>query len=94
MTRIQRIRQKVIDRAYYLSSHAEDEMLDDGLERDDVENAIFKGRVQKKLSEDVRGTRYRIEGPAKDGRLIHVICRFKADGDLIVTTVYALTEEI
>ena len=94
MTKIQRIRQKVIDRAYYLSSHAEDEMLDDRLERDDVENAIFKGRVQKKLSEDVRGTRYRIEGPARDGRLIHVICRFKTDGDLIVTTVYALTEEI
>jgi uncharacterized protein DUF4258 len=94
MTRIQRIRQKIIDRAYYLSSHAEDEMLDDGLERDDVENAIFKGRVQKKLSEDVRGTRYRIEGPAKDGRLIQVICRFKADGALIVTTVYARTEEI
>jgi len=94
MTRIQRIWQKIIDRAYYLSSHAEDEMLGDGLERDDVENALFKGRVQKKLSEDVRGTRYRIEGPAKDGRLIQVICRFKADGDLIVTTVYALTEEI
>ena len=56
MTKIQRIRQKIIDRAYYLSSHAEDEMLDDRLERDDVENAIFKGRVQKKLSEDVRGT--------------------------------------
>lgn len=69
-------------------------MLDDGLERDDVENTILKGRVQKKLSEDIRGTRYRIEGPAKDGRLIHVICRFKEDGNLIVTTVYALTEEI
>ena len=51
MTRIQRIRQKIIDRDYYLSSHAEDEMLDDGLERGDVENTILKGRVQKKLSE-------------------------------------------
>jgi hypothetical protein len=45
MTRIQRIRQKIIDRAYYLSSHAEDVMLDDELERDDVEHAILKGRV-------------------------------------------------
>ena len=94
MTRIQRIRQKIIDRAYYLSSHAEDEMLDDELERDDVEHAILKGRVQKKLSEDRRGTRYRIEGPAKDGRLIHVICRFKADSNLIIITVYAVAEDI
>ena len=94
MTRIQKIRQKIIDRAYYLSSHAEDEMLDDGLERSDVENAILKGRVQKKLTEDVRGTRYRIEGPAKDGRLIHVVSRFQEDGNLIIVTVYMLTEEL
>jgi Domain of unknown function (DUF4258) len=52
-------------------------MLDDRLEREDIENAILKGRIQKKLTEDVRGIRYRIEGPAEDGRLIHVICRFK-----------------
>lgn len=74
MTTIQRIRQKVIDREYYLSSHAEDEMPDDRLERDDIENAIQKGRVEKRFTKDQRGTRYQIEGPAKDGRLIHVIC--------------------
>jgi len=68
-------------------------MLDDRLERDDVENALFKGRIQKKLSEDMRGVRYRIEGPAKDGRLIHVICRFREDASLVIITVYALTEE-
>ena len=90
MARIQQIRQKVLDRAYYLSSHAEEEMLDDDLERDDVENAILKGQIEKKLSEDVRGTRYRVQGPAKDGRLIHVIVQFKEDTNLIVITVYAL----
>ena len=90
MANIQKIRQKILDRAYYLSSHAEEEMLDDGLERDDVENAILKGQIQKKLSEDLRGTRYRLEGPAKDGRMIHVIVRFKEDAGLIVITVYAL----
>jgi hypothetical protein len=93
MATIQQIRQMVVDRAYYLSSHAEDEMLDDRLEREDVENAILKGRIEKELTEDVRGKRYRIEGPAKDSRLIHVICRVKADGNLIIITVYALTED-
>jgi hypothetical protein len=33
MATIQKNRQKIIDRNYYLSSHAEDEMLDDRLER-------------------------------------------------------------
>ena len=91
MAGIQRIRQKIIDRAYYVSSHAEEEMLDDRLARDDVENAILKGRIEKKLSEDLRGTRYRIEGPTRDGRLIHVICRFREDADVIIITTYAVT---
>lgn len=90
MATLQKIRQKIIDRQYYLSSHAEEEMLDDDLERKDVENAILKGRIEKKMSQDVRGIRYRIEGPSLDQRLIHVMCRFKEDANLIIITVYAL----
>jgi hypothetical protein len=60
----------------------------------DTFHQIFKGRIQRKLSEDIRGIRYRIEGPAKDGRLIHMVCRFKEEGYLIVVTVYALTEDV
>ena len=73
-----------------MSSHAEEEMLDDDLERNDVENAILKGFIEKRLTHDSRGTRYRIEGPALDGRLIHVICRFRISANLIIITVYAL----
>jgi hypothetical protein len=90
MTTIQRIRQKIIDRNYYLSSHAEDEMWADGLERSDVENAILKGRIEKRMTKEPRGTRYRIEGLAKDGKPIHVVCRFNGRGAVIIITVYAL----
>lgn len=65
-------------------------MLDDGLERRDVEHAILNGRIESKLTHDLRGTRYRIEGPALDGRLIHVVCRFRDADSLIIITVYAL----
>ncbi len=94
MATLQRIRRKIIDREYYLSSHAEEEMLDDDLERADIENAILKGRVERKLTEDVRGARYRIEGPAHDGRTLHLLCRFRESANLIIITVYALPEEI
>jgi hypothetical protein len=90
MTRLQSIRQKVIDRAYFLSSHAEEEMWVDGLERKDIENAILKGRIEKRMSHDLRGTRYRVQGPALDERPIHVICRFVPVSDLMIITVYAL----
>ncbi|MES9904571.1 MAG: DUF4258 domain-containing protein [Sedimenticola sp.] len=73
-----------------MSSHAEEEMFDDDLERKDVENAILKGRIEKKMTHDERGTRYRIEGPARDERLIHVICRFRKNTNLIIITVYAI----
>lgn len=89
MARIQAIRQKVIDRRYFLSSHAEEEMAADGLERSDVENAMLKGMISRRLIADPRGARYRIKGPARDGRQVNVICRYHESGDMIVITVYA-----
>ena len=79
---------KIRGRDYYLSSHAEEEMAEDRFERQDIENAILQGSVEKKLTRDPRGTRYRIEGPATDGRLMNVLCRFKEAGPLIIITVY------
>lgn len=90
MSVLQRIRQKVIDRTYYLSSHAEEEMWADNLERPDVESAILKGRIEKKMTQDIRGSRYCIEGPSLDLRTIQVICRFNEKSELLIITVYAL----
>ncbi|MBF0466800.1 MAG: DUF4258 domain-containing protein [Nitrospirae bacterium] len=92
MTVLKRIRQKIIDKDYYISSHAEDEMFDDGLNRDDIENVILTGRIDKKLLTDVRGTRYRIEGLSLNGEIVYVICRFKENGNLIIVTAYMVTE--
>jgi len=88
MSLIERIREKVRARDYFLSSHAEDEMAEDGFERGDMEHAILLGFVEKKLTHDPRGTRYRIEGPANDGRPMHVLCRFKDAGSMVIITVY------
>jgi hypothetical protein len=85
---IERIREKIRSRDYFLSSHAEDEMVEDGIERSDVEAAILGGFIDKKLTHDLRGTRYRVEGPAEDGRLIQVLCRFREDRSLVIITVY------
>ncbi len=93
MRTLSRIRQKVVDRDYYLSFHAKGEMAADRLERTDVEHAILRGRVDKRLTRDARGTRYRIEGPAEDGRVVHVVCRFQELGSLIIITVYAVRGE-
>ncbi len=88
MSVIERIRDKIRERDYYLSLHATEELAEDGFERADMENAILTGFVQKRLTRDARGTRYRVEGTAKDGRVMHVLCRFQEVGSLVVITVY------
>ena len=93
MPSIQKFRQKIAHRDYYLSSHAEEEMWDDQLERADVENAILQGGIMERFKDDPRGTRYCIEGPSKDGRTLQVICRFHEKAALLIITVYALTED-
>ncbi len=47
--------------------------MDDDLERIDIENAILKGRLEKRLTRDIHGTRYALKVPAMDGRLVHVV---------------------
>ena len=88
MSTIEKIRTKIRERDYYLSSHAEDEMTEDRFGRQDVENAILNGFIEKKLTNDPRGTRYRVEGPAQDERLMIVLCRFRETRSLIIITVY------
>jgi len=92
MNDFQKIRQKIFERDYFISTHAEEEMADNELGRADIEYAILHGRIEKRLTEDTRGTRYRIEGPARDGRTVHVLCRFQSFGNLIIITAYALEE--
>jgi len=64
--------------------------MDDGFDRADVENAILKGFLDRKMTRDTRRTRYRIEGPSVSGRTMRVICRFREEASLIIITVYAI----
>ena len=90
---LQKIQQRVIDKRYYLSAHAEEEMWADGLEREDVEHCLLRCFIEKKMTKDWRGTRYRLEGPARDGRQMRLICRFHETRDLIIVTLYVLEDE-
>jgi len=83
-----RICRKIRERDYYLSLHAEKELLEDQFERSDMEHAILQGFVEKKLTHDPTGTRYLIVGPTPDGRTMGVVCRFRGRNALIIITVF------
>ncbi len=88
MSLIEKIRERIRIRDYYLSLHAEQELAEDGFDRRDMEHASLTGFVEKKMTHDIRSSRYRVEGVAKDGRLMRVICRFTEVGPVVIITVY------
>ena len=90
---LQSIQQKIIQNSYQVTQHALDEMRKDELSTADVKHAIRRGRIAQRFTRDRRGPRYRLTGPARDGREINVICRILDSGILRIITVYA-TEEI
>lgn len=64
-------------------------MRKDSLSTKDVKHALRRGRIAQRFTHDSRGIRYKIIGPAIDGRKINVICRTLDSGELRIITVYA-----
>lgn len=94
MAIIHRIRKKVEEQDFeFTIPHFFEEMANDNLAFADVQMAIAKGQINIKFTRDPRGTRYEVIGPARDGRMIGIICRVKSTGKLLFIATYALEEE-
>ena len=94
MAIIRRIRKKVEEQGFeFTIPHFFEEMANDNLVFADIQMAIAKGQINRKFTRDPRGTRYEVIGPARDGRIIGIICRIKSTGKLLFITTYALEEE-
>ncbi len=88
MSPLQLIRQAIREERYRISMHASDEMAEDDLDVADTEQIILTGRIVKKLTHDLRGTRYEILGETIDARYGYVVCRFLESGILLIITAY------
>jgi hypothetical protein len=86
---IDAIREKVRNREYeFAIPHFIEEMANDDLTFADIEMAIAKGKIKRRITHDPRGTRYEIVGQATDGRQVAVICRIKETGKILFITTY------
>jgi hypothetical protein len=54
---IETIKRKVTAQQYTISGHANEEMSDDELTASAVEHAILSGKIGKRFTKDLRGTR-------------------------------------
>jgi hypothetical protein len=74
-----------------MTMHAMEEMAEDSLDILDVEHAILSGRIIATEKDDPRGTKYIIEGLAKnETTVVVVVGRFTTVGSYLIITVYAL----
>ncbi len=90
---IRRIRRAVREDRYEFTIHALEEMDEDDLTDADMRDALFKGKVVDRLSDDPRGIRFVVRGtPKDDDSEIEVVCRFMPSGLLRIITVYVLEE--
>jgi hypothetical protein len=64
-------------------------MSNDDLGSADVEQVILTGKIVRKFTRDLRGTRYEVLDDTTDGRRAYVVCRFLSSGALPVITAYA-----
>ncbi len=85
---IHRIREAINEQKYRVSLHANEEMSEDDIEKNDIESIVLTGRIARKFTHDPRGTRYEIIGRTTDGRQGYVICRFLPSTVLLVITAY------
>lgn len=69
------------------------ELAEDDLALVDAEAAILRGRIRRRFTDDPRGVRYELVGPATDGRAIAVVVRIKETGVPFLITVYERGED-
>jgi hypothetical protein len=85
MSTMGQIRALVRSGLYYLTGHADDEAIAEGLDIWDVEHAMLTGKIRRTWPLEGK---YEIIGWALDGRIIGVVCRITEGGKVRVITVY------
>ncbi len=80
--------------AYDMTVHAMGEMVADGFDIIDVEQAVLSGQIVRREKDDPRGTKYVIEGFAADGDTrVGTVGRCQGHESYLIITVYEVGKE-
>lgn len=85
MSKIVQIQALVSNGLYYLTEHADDEVISDGFDIYDVEYGILSGKIRRTWPKEGK---YEIVGNSLDGRTIGILCRITRTGKVRIITVY------
>jgi hypothetical protein len=83
------IQEKVRERKYRMSIHAEEEMCDNGLALYDVEHGILTGKIlERQKDAETAEWKYCIRGETIAAGQIEVVAKLSLTGQLVIITVY------
>ena len=84
------LREKVRNRFYVMTLHAEEEMVNDNLTIFDVEHCILTGEITERQRDINSGEwKYRINGAGLDGGSICTIVKIGTSGKIVFITVFS-----
>jgi hypothetical protein len=85
------MREKIRQRDYVVTTHADDEMYEDGLTIWDVEAAVLTGEIVERQRDRRSGDwKYVIHGKAKTGEGMAVVVKIGFSQKVVIVTVYLL----
>ena len=83
------LRERVRDRQYVMTLHAEEEMEDDGLTVGDVDHALLTGQIiERQRDSETREWKYVVSGRTRAGDAVTVVGKLSPTGKLVIITVY------
>jgi len=86
---LKRMQEKIRQRRYVMTLHAEEEMNDDGLTIYDVERCILTGKVLERQKDAVTAEwKYRVRGEAVGGDEVEIVAKLSPTSKLVIITVY------
>jgi len=86
---ISRLRGLIRARRYVVSSHAAEEMDDDGLSVFDLESVVLTGDiVERQRDRETREQKYIIRGRTLSGAAASVVAKFGPTGRAVLITIY------
>ena len=88
---LKQIRKKIASHQYVMTTHAEEEMSEDGLAIYDIEQGILTGKILERQKDRVSAeSKYRICGRTLDGEEVEIIVKLSPTGKVVIITVYSL----
>ena len=86
---LRRMQEKIRERKYRMSIHAEEEMTDDGLTLYDVEHGILAGKIlERQKDAETAEWKYCIRGETLAAGQVEVVAKLSLTGQLVIITVY------